>query len=91
MKYTKTFVFINIIIILNCVIHFSVSSLYIGVGKTSLVVRNMGGVFSENVNPTIGASFFSFHMYVHFCVYVCACMRVSVCGMCVCVCERVSI
>ena len=33
-----------------------------GVGKTSLVVRNMGGVFSENVSPTIGASFFSFHM-----------------------------
>ena len=38
-----------------------------GVGKTSLVVRNMGGVFSENVSPTIGASFFSLQMYVsHF-------------------------
>uniref|UniRef100_A0A1X7TNP2 Uncharacterized protein n=1 Tax=Amphimedon queenslandica TaxID=400682 RepID=A0A1X7TNP2_AMPQE len=33
-----------------------------GVGKTSLVVRNMGGVFSENVSPTIGASFFSLQM-----------------------------
>lgn len=35
----------------------------VGVGKTSLVVRNMGGVFSENVSPTIGASFFSLQMY----------------------------
>lgn len=41
--------------------------MYTGVGKTSLVVRNMGGIFSENVNPTIGASFFSLQMYVsHF-------------------------
>uniref|UniRef100_A0A1X7TP29 Uncharacterized protein n=1 Tax=Amphimedon queenslandica TaxID=400682 RepID=A0A1X7TP29_AMPQE len=30
-----------------------------GVGKTSLVVRNMGGVFSDNISPTIGAAFFS--------------------------------
>lgn len=41
--------------------------MYTGVGKTSLVVRNMGGIFSESVNPTIGASFFSLQMYVsHF-------------------------
>lgn len=41
--------------------------MYTGVGKTSLVVRNMGGIFSENVSPTIGASFFSLQMYVsHF-------------------------
>ena len=33
-----------------------------GVGKTSLVLRNLGGTFSEAVLPTIGASFFSFNM-----------------------------
>ncbi|KAG7206551.1 hypothetical protein KM043_000241 [Ampulex compressa] len=30
-----------------------------GVGKTSMIVHYVGGVFNHNVNPTIGASFFT--------------------------------
>ena len=33
-----------------------------GVGKTSLVMRYVGKMFSNHVNPTIGASFFTFRM-----------------------------
>lgn len=35
-----------------------------GVGKTSLVVRYVGKIFSKHVSPTIGASFFTFKMTV---------------------------
>ncbi|XP_038058521.1 ras-related protein Rab-22A-like [Patiria miniata] len=35
-----------------------------GVGKTSLVVRYVGKIFSKNVSPTVGASFFTFKMTV---------------------------
>ncbi|XP_041356019.1 ras-related protein Rab-31-like [Gigantopelta aegis] len=35
-----------------------------GVGKTSLVIRYVGGMFSKAVSPTIGASFFTYKMNV---------------------------
>ncbi|KAI6657920.1 Ras-related protein Rab-22A-like [Oopsacas minuta] len=35
-----------------------------GVGKTSIVMRYVGKMFSNNVNPTIGASFFTFRMNI---------------------------
>ncbi|XP_071788847.1 ras-related protein Rab-22A-like [Asterias amurensis] len=35
-----------------------------GVGKTSIVVRYVGKIFSRNVSPTVGASFFTFKMTV---------------------------
>lgn len=35
-----------------------------GVGKTSLIMRQVGNVFPSNVSPTIGASFFTFSMSV---------------------------
>lgn len=34
-----------------------------GVGKTSLVLRYIGKLFSNTVSPTIGASFFTFKLY----------------------------
>lgn len=33
-----------------------------GVGKTSVVIRYVGGMFSKAVSPTIGASFFTYKM-----------------------------
>lgn len=33
--------------------------LLLGVGKTSLVVRYIGKMFSHHISPTIGASFFT--------------------------------
>ncbi|XP_048251202.1 ras-related protein RHN1-like [Haliotis rufescens] len=35
-----------------------------GVGKTSVVIRYVGGMFSKAVSPTIGASFFTYKMTV---------------------------
>ncbi|KAJ8036537.1 Ras-related protein Rab-31 [Holothuria leucospilota] len=35
-----------------------------GVGKTSIVVRYVGKIFSKKVSPTIGSSFFTFKMTV---------------------------
>ncbi|XP_071496962.1 ras-related protein Rab-22A-like [Diadema antillarum] len=35
-----------------------------GVGKTSIVVRYVGKIFSRQVSPTVGASFFTFKMNV---------------------------
>ncbi|XP_063952627.1 uncharacterized protein LOC129255825 [Lytechinus pictus] len=35
-----------------------------GVGKTSIVVRYVGKIFSSQVSPTVGASFFTFKMNV---------------------------
>ncbi|XP_066270320.1 uncharacterized protein [Branchiostoma lanceolatum] len=35
-----------------------------GVGKTSVVIRYVGKLFSKHVSPTIGASFFTFKMTV---------------------------
>ncbi|CAD0206731.1 unnamed protein product [Chrysodeixis includens] len=37
----------------------NVSPLVVGVGKTSLVVRYIGKMFSKHISPTIGASFFT--------------------------------
>ena len=42
--------------------YYNLLTILIGVGKTSLVVRNMGGVFSDSITPTIGAAFFSLQM-----------------------------
>ncbi|XP_033724922.1 ras-related protein Rab-31-like [Pecten maximus] len=36
-----------------------------GVGKTSVVIRYVGGMFSKAVSPTIGASFFTYKMTVN--------------------------
>lgn len=33
-----------------------------GVGKTSVVIRYVGGMFSKAVSPTIGASFFTYKL-----------------------------
>ncbi|XP_076439231.1 uncharacterized protein LOC143278082 [Babylonia areolata] len=33
-----------------------------GVGKTSVVIRYVGGMFTKTVSPTIGASFFTYKM-----------------------------
>jgi len=35
-----------------------------GVGKTSVVIRYVGGMFSKAVSPTIGASFFTYKLWV---------------------------
>ncbi|XP_052813550.1 ras-related protein Rab-22A-like [Mya arenaria] len=35
-----------------------------GVGKTSVVIRYVGGMFSKAVSPTIGASFFTYKLTV---------------------------
>lgn len=35
-----------------------------GVGKTSVVIRYVGGMFSKAVSPTIGASFFTYKLNV---------------------------
>ncbi|XP_069102739.1 ras-related protein Rab-31-like [Argopecten irradians] len=36
-----------------------------GVGKTSVVIRYVGGMFSKAVSPTIGASFFTYKMTIN--------------------------
>ncbi|KAJ8311416.1 hypothetical protein KUTeg_010771 [Tegillarca granosa] len=36
-----------------------------GVGKTSVVIRYVGGMFSKAVSPTIGASFFTYKLNVN--------------------------
>ncbi|XP_023216346.1 vacuolar protein sorting-associated protein 21-like isoform X2 [Centruroides sculpturatus] len=38
-----------------------------GVGKTSIILRYVGQVFSRHVSPTIGASFFTCRMSVNDC------------------------
>ncbi len=54
---------------------------FLGVGKTSLVIRNMGGGFTSSVTPTIGASFFSFTVWVSL---KCLCAKTYKCKCTTC-------